>query len=84
MSNIYHRIYRKLDTLGVIDHINNGSTSAKSKVKSSMDLTLDILETEKPGVIRISLSHYFEQNGDLCADPDMEIRVFIHRQRLKH
>ena len=36
-----------------------------------MDLVI-----ERIGDNHYSLTHYFEQNGDLCPDPDMEIRVF--------
>jgi hypothetical protein len=39
-----------------------------------MDLCLDVLESDGQ-TARISLAHHFKQNGDLCADPDMEIRV---------
>ena len=33
----------------------------------------DRLCIEKIGVNRISVAHYFEQNGDLIADPDVEL-----------
>ncbi len=26
----------------------------------------------------LSMAHYFEQNGDLCQDPEMTVRVFAH------
>jgi len=42
----------------------------KLKAPGFMDLVI-----EKIGDNRISLSHYYEQNGDLMADPDVEIIV---------
>lgn len=79
MATIYERIYKKLDTLGVIEVLEAGRESAKSKASGYMDLNLDILNEEEPGMVRIALAHYFEQNGDLCADPDMEIRIYKDR-----
>jgi hypothetical protein len=40
-----------------------------------MDLSIELLE-KNPESISISLTHYGEQNGDLMADPDMEIRIY--------
>lgn len=48
-----------------------------------MDLYLNILheETTEQGAVKlISLSHYYEQNGDLVPDPDMTIRIYLQRQ----
>ena len=30
----------------------------------------------------LSLAHYFEQNGDLCQDPEMEVRVTCRRMSI--
>ena len=79
MTTIYERIYKKLDTLGVINVLESGRDSGKSNSSGYMDLSLDVLHEEESGVVRIALAHYFEQNGDLCADPDMEIRVYKDR-----
>lgn len=61
------RIYQKLESLGVL------KVKEHARLKSSgfMDLVI-----ERLGDSRYSLSHYYEQNGDLVPDPDMEIRVF--------
>jgi len=80
MKTIYDGIYKKLEMLGVIEVLEAGHDSGKSRSSGFMDLSLDILNEETPGVVRIALAHYFEQNGDLCADPDMEIRVYKERQ----
>lgn len=40
-----------------------------------MDLSINLLDkTDK--YTEISLTHYYEQNGDLVPDPDMAIRIF--------
>ena len=42
--------------------------------KGFMALVVEKLRTDDVGSI-YSLAHYFEQNGDLCKDPDMEFMV---------
>ncbi len=37
-----------------------------------------LFPTRGAGAIVLSLAHYFEQNGDLCQDPEMTVRVFLH------
>ncbi len=73
---IYNKIYQHLETLGVIAALDEGADYSKSKVVGLMDLSLDRLDTGEDGSIRIALAHYFKQNGDLCPDPDMEIRIY--------
>ena len=67
-------IYKKL--LQIIPDIATRRKAGKSKLHSDamMDLNLDIL-SRKDHLIRIALSHYYKQNGDMIADPDMEIIV---------
>jgi hypothetical protein len=45
-----------------------------------MDLVVEVLPPciETGGII-LSLTHYFEQNGDLCQDPEMVVRLFPPR-----
>jgi len=40
-----------------------------------MDLNLDVLGMDKENRYIIALSHYYSQNGDLVADPDMQVRI---------
>jgi len=40
-----------------------------------MDLHVEVLRRE-PDALVVSLTHYGESNGDLMADPDMEVRVY--------
>ncbi len=42
-----------------------------------MDLVVERLpDCDMTGAPVVSLCHYFEQNGDLCRDPEMTVRVF--------
>ncbi len=77
IRDIHSRIYQKL--LEVIPDILTIEESGKSVVESHMDLNLDILQ-RKPDRITIAMSHYYKQNGDMIADPDMEIAMYPQRQ----
>jgi hypothetical protein len=46
----------------------------KSQVSGFMDVNLDLLSRNHE-IITVALSHYYEQNGDLVADPDMMVRI---------
>ena len=67
-------IYKKL--IQIIPDIATREEAGKSKLSSDalMDLNLDVLSKQK-NIIRIALSHYYKQNGDMIADPDMEIII---------
>lgn len=69
---LHHTLYRKLKV--VIPTLPEVPEYAKSKVPGLMDLNLDLLYRDHE-IIKVALSHYYEQNGDLIADPDMVIRV---------
>lgn len=73
---IYERIYKQLEKLGVITLIEREHGAAKSSAAGFMDLHFENFG-RKDDVSLISLSHYYEQNGDLCFDPDMEIKVHL-------
>lgn len=73
--NKYEKNYCLLEQLGILAVINNGSSYAKSVQSGYMDLHLDVLGKENDYYI-ISLAHNHVVNGDVCADPDMQIRVF--------
>lgn len=77
---IYERIYKKLDRLGVIALVEAKTEAAKSTIGGAfMDLHFDRLQDED-GAVVIALAHYFKQNGDLCCDPDMTVRVWPDRR----
>ncbi len=51
------------------------------RARGFMDLVVEVLpQCEETGAMVLSLAHYFEQNGDLCQDPEMTVRVFPPRQ----
>ena len=68
-SNLLHENYLKLQKVakGIL---SDRYYYLKLKAPGFMDLVI-----EKIWDNRISLSHYYQQNGDLMADPDMEIIV---------
>ena len=74
MANIYQTIYKRLVRLG-IDPEKGIPEYAKSESGAYMDLHLNLL-FDPDGVLRVSLAHYYEQNGDQVPDPDMEIRIY--------
>lgn len=74
-KNVYTRNFNKLEKLGIIDLITSGQSAAKSESSGFMDLHFDRLY-EEDGTIVIALAHYFKQNGDMCCDPDMQLRVY--------
>lgn len=76
--HVYQNIYSRLKLLGVIDLIQRGVQARKLKNEPCMPLSYDLLNKYE-NEARISLAHNFVQNGDLMADPDMEISV-----NLKH
>jgi uncharacterized protein YqiB (DUF1249 family) len=64
-------IYSRLQELEIIDE--NGimqATFLKFKAPGLMDLNVDKLTEE-----RIALAHNGIQNGDVMADPDVEVRI---------
>jgi hypothetical protein len=76
-SMIYKTMFDKLIKIGIIDQsgILQFKDYLKIESKPYMDLSIDRLTSDQPGTIRISMAHNYTQNGDLMADPDMEIRI---------
>lgn len=68
-SNLLHENYLKLKEIaeGILD---NRYSYMKLHAPGFMDLVIEKIWND-----RISMSHYYEQNGDLMADPDVEIIV---------
>lgn len=76
----YSSIYKKLHRIipGLVEHIKAGKWHGKSRMDPEgglMDLNLDFDGYDKDGNPTIALSHYFIQEGDPIADPDMKIRL---------
>lgn len=77
MVDRYDRLFVQLEDLipGLSD-LKPGD-HRKSRSGGFMDLNLDVL-TRTPKELRIALSHYYKHpSGDMIADPDMEIRVYL-------
>lgn len=72
MNTIYQSNWAKLNR--IFPDLQSNNSHRKLTSLSMMDLNLDILSKSEDYLI-IALSHYYEQNGDLVPDPDMEIRV---------
>jgi len=67
----YEKNYRRIDRLtGGLEAFLNGPGYLKLRASGFMDLVI-----ERIGENEISLAHYYEQNGDLVADPEMTVRV---------
>lgn len=47
-----------------------------------MDLVAEVL-SRRGDVLRVSLAHYFQQNGDLVADPDCEIEINLASRNIR-
>lgn len=70
---IYEIIYSKFEQ--VLGDFTQLPDHIKLEASGFMDLSIDVLVRESDHT-RISLSHYYSQNGDLVPDPDMELRIF--------
>lgn len=72
MGSIYESIYKKLQELGILDE--NGTMKVEyMRFASSglMDLHVDRLFNDI-----ISLAHNGFQNGDVMADPDIQVQIY--------
>lgn len=69
----YGEIYRRLKALGIMG-IREDQGYRKYSSGGYMDLSVDILE-DNEDERRIAMAHNFIQNGDVMADPDMEIKI---------
>jgi hypothetical protein len=76
--NIYERIFRLL--LPFITAVDQAGGWIKIKLPHFDPLCIDFLYEEK-GYKVYAMAHNFVQNGDLMADPDMEIRVYPGSQQ---
>lgn len=70
---------RLLALLPDVQTMEAGS-AVKMKAEPFMDLCIDVLR-QQGTVTQISMAHYFEQNGDLVPDPDMEV-MLMHVTRM--
>jgi uncharacterized protein YqiB (DUF1249 family) len=69
--NVYEMIYARLQQIGILNE--DGEMKAecmKFKSPGLMDLNVDKLTDDT-----IALAHNGKQNGDVMADPDVEVRI---------
>jgi len=79
--NILEKNYQKLFQL--IPTLLEINTAAKLTADGYMSLNLDILNRESKKLI-IALSHYYKHpSGDMIADPDMTISVYIEAKMVE-
>ena len=73
---IYNTIFNKMVKIGIINEDGKPKFDEYLKLKSGsfMDLNIDFLY-EEDGRYTIAMAHNYIQNGDVMADPDMEISV---------
>ena len=77
-KRIYETMYNKLVKLGIINQDGSLKFNEYIKLKSGifMDLNIDHLShKDDDRSIVISLAHNYVQDGDVMADPDMEVRI---------
>lgn len=75
-KTVYETNFDMMVKLGIITPDGQPTFKEAKKMKSGafMDLNLDYLISTKKGIV-IALAHNYVQNGDVMADPDMEIRI---------
>ena len=75
-KSVYEIIYSKLQQIGILDE--SGKMQAeymKFKCDGLMDLNVDKLSANM-----IAIAHNGIQNGDVMADPDVEIKINAEKQ----
>ena len=76
---IYEQIYQKLSQLIDFKELQQ-KKYLKFERDGFMDLHIDFLRYEENDSFVIAMAHNYKQNGDIMADPDMEIRVYPKNQ----
>lgn len=71
----YNRIYKRLEQVFGFDLKElEKITYLKLEAAPYMALSVDVLQKEN-NLIKISMAHNFEMNGDIVPDPDMEVEI---------
>jgi uncharacterized protein YqiB (DUF1249 family) len=69
---VYEMIYARLQQIGIIDESGRMKADCMKFISSGlMPLNVDKLTSDT-----IALAHNGKQNGDVMADPDMEVRIY--------
>ncbi len=70
--NVYEMIFARLQEMGILDETGRMNEEYKKfESVGMMALHVDRLTSDV-----ISIAHNGKQNGDVMADPDMEIRIY--------
>jgi hypothetical protein len=80
--SLFERNYRHLEAIigRPLPDLESGVVY-RLQADGFMDLVVEVLSPcPVTGAQVLSLCHYFVQNGDLCQDPEMELRVFPPRE----
>ena len=80
--SLFERNYRRLeDIIGrPLPDLESGVVY-RLQADGFMDLVVEVLSPcPVTGAQVLSLGHYFVQHGDLCQDPEMELRAFPPRE----
>jgi uncharacterized protein YqiB (DUF1249 family) len=80
--NPYAMNYARLEALmGQPLGVLRSGVSYRLRAAGFMDLVVEVLpQCPETGAMVLSLAHYFVQEGDLCQDPEMTVRVFLPRE----
>jgi len=83
-KSIYENNYDKMVNLGIITEEGQPTFKEYKKMQSEnfMDLNLDVLSISNTETI-VSMAHNFVQEGDVMADPDMEIRIIPDKHMIE-
>ena len=71
--SIERKLYDALVDLGIVEKMAE-TDWIKVENEPYMPLNVELLYQEGSKVV-IAMGHYFEQNGDLVPDPDMEVEI---------
>ncbi len=79
-KNVYQTNYDRLVKLQIISEDGTFRPDGRSQSDGYMDLVFERLshldKFNGNNCKAFSITHYFEQNGDLCQDPDMVVLVY--------
>ena len=83
-KTVYETNFELLIKLGILTPAGVPTFKEAKTMKSGafMDLNLDFLISTEKGIV-IAMAHNFVQNGDVMADPDMEIRILKGAQTVE-
>ncbi len=79
-KTIYETNYQRVVAMGIYNETGKQCPYMRSRAAGFMDVIVERLEhldnsRNNPGVA-FSMAHYYEQNGDLMADPEMTFIVY--------